>query len=511
MGTIFGAKSVKTKIFAIVLFSTFIITAALGYLSYYFSKRRLVYMLGESMKGIAATAANSLRTDDILLILKNSDKIRKRYMAIKDMSYAAVYDKTDAGERPDEAFSGAVLSYVKYADLLSNIKTVNNIDGPINLYVKDGNRLKLVLTSDNVMMIGVQYKMRPEAQAAFSAKSAQSTSPYKDINGTWLSAYAPVYSPPTQIITSPMTTAIQVVIEINRKIDSYINRLRQELGTILLVCFIGFLSTALLSYHLVGRLTGAIRKLDDTATELERENYDVEIDIKRDDEIGHLAQTFEKLKLSIRDKINELRTSLAREKKAHLESIIALTNVIGLRDPYTKQHLYRVEKYALLIAKKMRLSKSDVEKLRYSCHLHDIGKVGLDAALLQKVKLSREDFDELKKHTEKGAKIIGGIQFLQEVQEVILHHQEHYDGTGYPDGLKGDKIPLLARIVAVADAFDAMTTDRPYKPKIGFREALNSIAKNSGTQFDPKVCDAFLKYKNEIEDIAKKHFKALPV
>ena len=189
-----------------------------------------------------------------------------------------------------------------------------------------------------------------------------------------------------------------------------------------------------------------------------------------------------------------------------MESVLALTNIIELRDPAMRQHLYRVEKYALLIAKAMRLGREDIIKLRYSCYLHDIGKIGVESALLQKVKLSKEDFEEIKRHSEKGAKVIEGIQFLQEAKDVVLYHQERYDGKGYPKGLKGDEIPLLARVVAVADSFDAMTTDRPYKPKVSFQEAMRNIEEGSGTQFDPKVCEAFLKYRGKIEKIAKRHF-----
>ena len=101
--------------------------------------------------------------------------------------------------------------------------------------------------------------------------------------------------------------------------------------------------------------------------------------------------------------------------------------------------------------------------------------------------------------------IIEGIPFLRDVKSLILSHQERYDGKGYPRGLKGEEIPLLARVVAVADAFDAMTTDRPYRSKIGFQKAMDTIEKNAGTQFDPKVCAAFLKYRNTIERIAGKH------
>ena len=496
----FEGKSIKTEVLSIVFLATFIITAALGGLSFYFSKNRLVTMLGESIKGVAATSSNFINIQDLLLILNNSKDISKRYRAVKDKGLAHILEKQSESEPLGEAgyADRAISLYIKYAQLLLNIKKMNNIDSPINVYVRDMHRLRLILTSDNAMLTGTSYTMRPEAEMALAASAPQATRIYKDRDGTWISAYAP-------ILYQPLSKAL-AVIEINQKIDLYVQKLDQEVWIILLVCLVGFFSTALLSYQLVNRVARAVRKLDETAMELDMDNYDIRIDIKREDEIGHLARTFEKLRSSIREKIDELRLSLAREKKSHMESVLALTNIIELRDPAMRQHLYRVEKYALLIAKAMRLGREDIIKLRYSCYLHDIGKIGVESALLQKVKLSKEDFEEIKRHSEKGAKVIEGIQFLQEAKDVVLYHQERYDGKGYPKGLKGDEIPLLARVVAVADSFDAMTTDRPYKPKVSFQEAMRNIEEGSGTQFDPKVCEAFLKYRGKIEKIAKRHF-----
>ncbi len=502
-------KSIRVKILGIVFLSSLLVTALLGLLSFDFSRARLATMLGESIQGIAATTANFIRAEDVFLIKRHTEEIQKRYLAAQDRTYSYVYEKTSeaasnvrGGTPADEdAVHQAIISYSKYVDLLSNIKIMNKIDSPINVYVRDRNRLTLVITSDSVLLTGARYHMRPEAEQALVHNAPQSTGIYRDKDGVWISAYAPL---PILFPTSE-----QALIEINYKINSYIRRLHEELWAIVFVCLMVFLVTSFVSYQLVNKLVQAIKKLDVFATELERERYDIPIDVKSEDEVGHLAETFEKLRLSIRKKIHELRLSLVREKKAHLESIIALTNAVELRDPYTRHHLFRVDKYALLIAKAMHLPRHDIERLRYSCYLHDVGKIGVELSLLQKVKLTDDDFKEVKKHAEKGARIVEGIQFLQEVKDVILCHQERFDGKGYPKGLKGEEIPFLARIVSVADAFDAMTTDRPYKPKVSFKEALDTIEKGAGTQWDPVVCKAFLKYRDSIERITQKHFASL--
>ena len=500
MKEIIRKKSIQTKILGIVLLSVLLVTSLLGYLSYYFSRDRLASMLSESIKGITATTAGFIKAEDILLILLYSDRIRERYMSTSSATFSHIYEKMEEGQgKPSsDRLNEAIGAYVKYKDLLTSIKKINMIDSPINIYAMDKGGLRLVLTTEDVLLTGANYNLRPEAQKALSTNIAQSTGIYRDKDGVWISAYASV--------PAIYSENDKMLVEINYKINSYLNKLHKELGIIILVCILGFLITALISYNLVTNLVSAIQTLDKAAEELEDENYNIPINVKSDDEVGHLARTFEKLRISIGEKIGELNFAIVREKRAHLESIVALTNAVEMRDPYTKEHLNRVEKYALLIARGMNISKDNMIELKYACSLHDIGKIYIDTDLLKKIKLAPNDLEEIRKHSERGAKIIEGIKFLEGVKGAVLHHQERYDGKGYPKGLKGDEIPVLARIISVADAFDAMTTTRPYKKKMSFKEAMDEIERHSGTQFDPQICKAFLKYRDSIEKIAKKHF-----
>lgn len=503
MESITRRKSIKTEILRIVLLSLFIVTSILGYLSFNFSRIRLTSLLADSVKGIAATTASFVKPEDILLIRLYSDKIREDYLATSSAAFSHVYEKMGEGEESSaqDRLNAARTAYIKYKDLLKNIKKMNNIESPINIYVVDKGELRLILTTEDVMLINAVYNLRPESRAALSENSAQSTGLYHDKDGTWISAYAPV--------PSVYSYKDKILVEINYKINSYIARLRKELVIILFVCLAGFLITAFMGYKLVTALVSAIQRLDKAARELENENYYTPIDVKSDDEVGHLANTFEKLRISIAEKIDELKLSIVREKKAHLESVVALTNAIEMRDPSTKEHLNRVVKYALLIAKELGLNKDEMVELKYACFLHDVGKIYIETELLKKIKLDPGDIEEIKKHSERGAKIIEGIKFLESVRSAVLYHQERYDGKGYPKGLKGEEIPFLARIVSVADAFDAMTTDRLYKPKMSFKEAMDEVERNIGTQFDPRVAHALLKFRDEIEEIAKKHFEYL--
>ena len=493
--------SIEKKILNIVLISVLIITAALGYLSLDFSKRRLTSMLTDSIKGITATTASFINAEDILLIILYSDGIKARYLSTSSASLSHIYEKMDetkdkgSGDKLNEAMG----VYVKYKDLLNNIKRINNIETPINIYVTERPGLRMVLTTDNVFLTGASYDMKPEAFRALSTGMPQSTGIYRDKDGVWISAYA--------CVPAVYSEKEKILVEINYGIGSYINRLHKEMRIIFFICLLGFFGAAFISHRLVTTLAGAIKRLNEAAKGLEEENYSLPVNVKSDDEIGHLADTFEKLRLSIRSKIEDLKLAIVREKKAHFESIVALTNAIEMRDPYTKEHLSRVVRYALLIAKGMHLDKDEMINLRYACLLHDIGKIYIGESLLKKVKLSKEDFDEIKKHPGQGARIIEGISFLEGVREAVLYHQERYDGKGYPAGLKGSEIPLLARIVSIADAFDAMTSERPYKEKMNFVQAMDEIGNNSGTQFDPHLCAIFLKYRDSIEGIAKSHFE----
>lgn len=494
-------KSIRTTISRAILLSLVIITVVLGLLSYVFSKARLVSMLADSSKGIAATAASYIKADDVFLVERNIEGIRQRRSGISAPNFLPAYEmatKTESVE--SESLDDAARKYLTYCDELSAIKRRNAIEGPINVYVKEGKALTLILSSD-MAITGARYALRAEAAATLGSGIPHATDIYYDKDGGWISAFAPIID----VSVAGGGRAI-AILEVNRNLNAFLQGLRGELWVIIIVCLIGLAGTMLLSRKLVNNLVASILDLSNAAAYLDKENYGIPIDVRSDDEIGYLARTFESLRVSIKMKIDELRKSLIKEKKAHLDSIIALSNAIEIRDPYTRHHLYRVERYAILIARALKLSRGEIEKLRYGCYLHDIGKIGLEPDILKKPQLSKSERAEIQSHAAKGATIVEGIPFLKEIKEIILFHQEHYDGSGYPKGLKGDEIPFLARIVKVADAFDAMTSDRPYRSRIAYREAMKVLEKDSGKEFDPKVTAAFLTYRDSIERIAKKHF-----
>ncbi|MBA3035942.1 MAG: response regulator [Desulfobacterium sp.] len=179
-------------------------------------------------------------------------------------------------------------------------------------------------------------------------------------------------------------------------------------------------------------------------------------------------------------------------------TLYAFVKIIEAKDPYTKQHSHRVSLYARLIGSTIGCSPEDIEKLNISGILHDIGKIGTpDSILLKPGKLTDEEYDIIKKHPGIGSNIIGHLGMWFDECKIIHHHHERFDGRGYPDGLKGEDIPMLSRILSVADVYDALTSDRSYRKKMENNVALTIIKENTGSQFDPKVVDAFFESYNQ--------------
>ena len=180
-------------------------------------------------------------------------------------------------------------------------------------------------------------------------------------------------------------------------------------------------------------------------------------------------------------------------RKVYLDTIRALAAAIDAKDPYTKGHSERVSEMSLALAQELNLSDRDIENIEYAALLHDIGKIGIaDNILGKNSSLTNEEFDKIKEHPIMGAKIIEPVDFLKNSYEAIYHHHEKYNGTGYPDGLKEKDIPLSARIIAVADAYDAMGSDRPYRKKLSKDEILNELKDQAGKQFDPEIVKALI-------------------
>ncbi len=189
----------------------------------------------------------------------------------------------------------------------------------------------------------------------------------------------------------------------------------------------------------------------------------------------------------------KLKTANEDITEMFTSTIKALAAAIDAKDAYTKGHSERVTGYAVKVTRKLGLSENKVDQIMYGAILHDIGKIGIDEKILRKPEpLSRNEYRQVKRHPEIGAGILSSIKILEPVIPIVLHHHERFDGTGYPAGLRGDKIPIGARIVGVVDAYDALTSSRPYRSSTSMWQAVEALQKESGKQFDPRVLKALV-------------------
>jgi len=207
----------------------------------------------------------------------------------------------------------------------------------------------------------------------------------------------------------------------------------------------------------------------------------------------------------IKDINDELRDANEKLEKAYMESIETLRYTVEAKDVYTRGHSDRVSEYSVLIGKHLGLSDSDLKTLKIGGLFHDVGKIGIpDSILLKTEKLTDDEYSEIKNHPTIGVHILSNATIFQDIIPVVKHHHERFDGHGYPSQLKGEEIPLLARITAVADTFDAMTSRRSYRDALSLDIVKEEITKCSGSQFDPQITNVFLDIlNNQYDDISK--------
>lgn len=185
-------------------------------------------------------------------------------------------------------------------------------------------------------------------------------------------------------------------------------------------------------------------------------------------------------------------------RNLYLATIQAFNSAMEAKDPYTSGHASRVEGYAVKLAEAYGLSMERIQNIKSAAILHDIGKIGINDNILHKAeKLTQMEYEEIMRHPNIGAEIISKVDFLKKISGIVRYHHERYDGKGYPEGISGDDIPLEAYILAIADSYDAMTSDRPYRKALSKEEALQEIRKNAGTQFHPAIAEKFAEMLSE--------------
>ena len=262
---------------------------------------------------------------------------------------------------------------------------------------------------------------------------------------------------------------------------------RQALAFVSVVVLIA----VLFGYFFAVGISGPIRGLAASTRAISRGEFHQRTPVRGASEISELAENFNLMASDIEEYIERLKEAAEENRELFIGSIRMLAAAIDEKDPYTRGHSGRVAKYSTIIAQEMRLTPEDLDKLKISALLHDVGKIGVDDRVLKKPgSLTPEEFEIMKTHTTKGANIMRPVSQLKEMLPGIELHHEHMDGRGYPYGLSGPQIPTMARIIAVADTLDAMTTNRPYQTAMDLEYALGRIKALTGSKFDQAVVNA---------------------
>jgi putative nucleotidyltransferase with HDIG domain len=262
---------------------------------------------------------------------------------------------------------------------------------------------------------------------------------------------------------------------------------RQALAFVTIVVF----AAVLVGYFFAVGISGPIRGLAASTRAISRGEFHQRSPVRGASEISELAENFNKMAGDIEEYIERLKESAEENRELFVGSIRMLAAAIDEKDPYTRGHSGRVAKYSMLIGRELGLTPEDLDTLRISALLHDVGKIGVEDRVLKKPgALTPEEFELMKQHTVKGANIMRPVSQLKNMLPGIELHHEHMDGRGYPYGLQGPQIPLMARIIAVADTLDAMTTNRPYQSAMDLEFALNKIKALTGAKFDVVVVNA---------------------
>jgi HD-GYP domain-containing protein (c-di-GMP phosphodiesterase class II) len=249
----------------------------------------------------------------------------------------------------------------------------------------------------------------------------------------------------------------------------------------------------LIGFLFAKQLTRPVRELAAGAHRIAGGDFSQRIQVRTRTELGELGESFNQMTDQLEHYIEDLRTAAEENRQLFIGTVKALAAAIDGKDPYTRGHSERVARFSLAIGESLGLPDDEMEKLRISALLHDVGKIAIEDSILKKpAALTDEEFEIMKQHPQKGFKIMSQIPAMRDFLPGMYMHHEMMDGRGYPQGLKGDEIPMQARIVSVADTFDAMTTDRPYQKGMSLEEAIARIKTLVGTRYDPKVVDALV-------------------
>ena len=379
----------------------------------------------------------------------------------------------------DSRVTGAVIGLVSLRRIVDRVREEGKGDVTVFLVDREG---RVLLHSEPSVDVRHPDFSHLKIVQDFAKQPQRLTESYADSqndNMKLIGTVAPAAASAGVIVQKPESQAYASV-------DQMIRRTVQWVAIALALAII-------VSTLFASRIVRPIRQLAARSHEIAQGNYQQRVDMKTNNEIGELAQNFNVMSQSIEHAVEQLKKAAHENHLLFINSVRMLAAAIDAKDPYTRGHSERVARYSIAIGKNLNLPEKEMRNLRISALLHDVGKIGIDDRILRKPgALSDEEFEFMKQHPAKGAAIMSGVAQLIDIIPGMKYHHEKWSGGGYPDGLEGEQIPMQARIVAIADTFDAMTTNRPYQKAMELSYVVEKIKSFGGTRFDPRVVDGFV-------------------
>lgn len=456
-------KSFKVKVTFALILSMLFIGALSNFCVYQFTLGAQFSQLRDKLKMVAETAALMVDADTLMQVPLNRNGvtspqyklIAERLKAIQEANRPIKFIYTMA--KTDQP---GILQFIVDPDPVSKKKKIGATAYPGDKY--NAARFPSLLNAFNVATSDTKLSI--------------------DEWGAGLSGYAPVKDKDGKVVAILGVDITAADVYNTQKVV----RLRA-----ILVLLIGFVLSIILGILVSTRITGPLKKLLDGTRNISMGNLGYKVDIAGDDEISELAKSFNNMTLSLYE-------SRKRIHNYFYSVIQSFARIVDARDKYTQGHSERVAEYSEKISRKMGLSQEEVELLKETALLHDIGKLGVQESILnKKEKLTEQDWEIIRKHPTIGEDILSPVLTQKEMLAAVRQHHERFDGKGYPNHISGKNIHIFAQILSVADAFDAMTSSRAYRPAFSKEKAIEELKKNSGTQFNPEIVDAFLQVLRE--------------
>lgn len=452
--------SFRSKVTVALVLSLFLIAAISNFLLYKFSYNAQFEQFREHLKMLAQTAALVVDPDTLMQVPLQGPE------SVKSAQYKAI-----AGKLSDIKRSNPQILFVYTMERTDK-------DGVLQFIVDPDPRTTSTTDNGPTAYPGDKYDISrfTEMSKAFEGPSVDKKL-MVDEWGATLSGYAPIRDRDGKAVA---------IIGIDIGAQNVYGIQRELMRRAILVLGVGMLISVILGLLVSKGATDPVKKLEEATMRIAAGDLQHRVDIKGTDEISRLGESF-----------NKMADSLVASKEAlqgyFYRIVQSFVRVLETKDSYTKGHSDRVAEYSRQIALEMGISVKEADMLKKVTELHDIGKLGLDESLLNKVdNLSDEEWRIIREHPVTGEEILWPVFLDKRMLSIVRSHHERYDGTGYPDGLKGEEIDILAQIVSVADSYDAMSTRRAYRGSLSKQMSIAELKKNSGTQFNPRIVEAFL-------------------